>query len=145
MDFCTATMYLKIHSCTCQPRSTKIWRCLEVLAFATCTSPIVHLICPPKFCIAFVFHFSWVLQPSQEELKTTLMQNFGEQMRCIMADVQVANWKNVIFDNVWILSENHPKAFWMFPTSITAFNSRANFLRCIVQFDWLIPDQLLNL
>ena len=74
----------------------------------------MHLICPPKFCVAFVFHFSWVLQLSQEELKTALTQNFGEQMQCIMGDVQVANWKNVIFDNVWILSENHPKAFWMF-------------------------------
>ena len=31
---------------------------------ATSTSPIMHLICPPKFCITFVFHFSWVLQPS---------------------------------------------------------------------------------
>ena len=30
----------------------------------------------PKFCITFVFHFSWVLQPSQEKLKTMLMQNF---------------------------------------------------------------------
>ena len=119
------------NTCTCQPRSTKIWRCLEVFAFATCTSPITHLICPPKFCIAFVFHFSWVLKLSQEELKTMLMQNFGEQMRCI-----------VIFNNVWILSENHPKAFWMFPMSITACKSRANFLRCIVQFDWLISDQL---
>ena len=36
--------------------------------YVTCTSPIMHLICPPppppKFCITFVFHFSWVLQPS---------------------------------------------------------------------------------
>ena len=31
---------------------------------------------PPKFCITFFFHFSWVLQPSQEKLKTMLMQNF---------------------------------------------------------------------
>ena len=29
------------------------------------------------FCIIFVFHSSWVLQTSQEKLKTTLMQNFG--------------------------------------------------------------------
>ena len=35
-----------------------------------CLSPIMHLIWPPKFCITFVFHFSWVLQPSQEKLKT---------------------------------------------------------------------------
>ena len=45
--------------------------------FATCTSSIMHLICPPKFCITFVFHFSWVLQPFQEKLKTMLLQNFG--------------------------------------------------------------------
>ena len=42
---------------------------------ATCTSPIMHR--PPKFCITFVFHFSWVLQLSQEKLKTMLMQIFG--------------------------------------------------------------------
>ena len=35
--------------------------------YATCTSPIMHLICPPKFCIAFVFH---LLQPFQEKWKT---------------------------------------------------------------------------
>ena len=45
--------------------------------FATCTSSIMHLICPPKFCITFVFHFSWVVHPFQEKLKTMLMQNFG--------------------------------------------------------------------
>ena len=34
---------------------------------------------PPKqkYCIAFVFNFFWVLQLSQEKLKTMLMQNFG--------------------------------------------------------------------
>ena len=34
----------------------------------------MHLICPPKFCITFVFHFSLVLKPSQEKLKTMRMQ-----------------------------------------------------------------------
>ena len=52
--------------------------------------PMMHLICPPKFCITFVFHFSWVLQPPQEKLKTTLMRNFGEQIRCIMGNIGVA-------------------------------------------------------
>ena len=52
---------------------------------------IVHLICPhPKSFITFVFHFSWVLQLSQEKLKTMLMQNFGGQIRCFMGDVQGA-------------------------------------------------------
>ena len=44
--------------------------------YATSTFPIMHLICPPKFCITFIFHFSWVSQPSQEKLKTMLTQNF---------------------------------------------------------------------
>ena len=59
--------------------------------------PLRHLhIChnapylPPKFCITFFFHFSRVLQPSQEKLKTMLMQNFRGQIRC-MGDVQVAH------------------------------------------------------
>ena len=54
---------------------------------------IMHLICaspPPKFCITFVFHFSWVLQLSQEELKPMLMQNFLGQIRFIMGNVAVA-------------------------------------------------------
>ena len=34
--------------------------------YATSTFPIMHLICPPKFGITLVFHFSWVLQLSQE-------------------------------------------------------------------------------
>ena len=57
---------------------------------------------PPKFSITFVFHFSWVLQPSQEKLKTMFMQRFfflerggagtGEgQARCIVGDLQVSN------------------------------------------------------
>ena len=46
---------------------------------------------PPKFCKTFVFHFPWVLQPSQEKLKTMLMRKFGGLIRCIMGDVQVAN------------------------------------------------------
>ena len=34
-----------------------------------------------------------VLQLSQEKLKTMLMQNFWEEIKCIMGDVQVANEK----------------------------------------------------
>ena len=63
-------------------------RCSHEL-FAISTSPIIHLVCPPppspkKVCIIFVFNFSWVLQWSQEKLRTTLTQNFGGQTRCIM-------------------------------------------------------------
>ena len=54
---------------------------------------------PPKFCITFVFHFSWVLQPSKEKLKTMLMQNFGEKIRCIWE-----TWKWSIVH--WIIHSN---------------------------------------
>ena len=37
----------------------------------------MHLFCPPKFSITFVFHLSWVLQPSQEKLKTMLKCKIG--------------------------------------------------------------------
>ena len=62
--------------------------------FATWTSLIMYLICPSKFCTTFVFHFSWVLQPSQE--KNNAYANFfwrgrGGGIRCIMGDVQVTN------------------------------------------------------
>ena len=50
----------------------------------------MHLIWPPKFCITFVFHFSWVLQPSQDKLKTMLTQNFGAQIRYTVGNVEVA-------------------------------------------------------
>ena len=67
---------------------TSIFKCC--VNYVTCTSSMMHLISPPKFYITFVLHFSWVLQPSQEKLKTMLMKNVGMQIRCIMRDVQVA-------------------------------------------------------
>jgi len=81
-----------------------------VLEFAISTSPIIHLVCPPKFCITFVSHFSWVLESSQEKLKTMLMQNFEGQTGCIMGDVDMANectdntqGKVVSFSNIIIV------------------------------------------
>ena len=44
---------------------------------------------PPKFCISFVFNFYWVLQSSQEKLKTMPLQYFGG--KTILGDVQMAN------------------------------------------------------
>ena len=70
----------------------------EQKKYATYTSPIKHFICLPKFCMTFVFHVSWVLQLSQEKLKTMLMQNFGGQIRCIMGEVQVA-YKALFFSS----------------------------------------------
>ena len=49
----------------------------KTVPFPTCTFPITHLICLPQFCITFVFHFSWVLQPSQEKWKQCLCKILG--------------------------------------------------------------------
>ena len=57
----------------------------------TASFPLMYLISPAKFCIAFVFHFSWVLPLSQEKLKTMLMHNnFEWQIRYVMGNVEVA-------------------------------------------------------
>ena len=73
--------------------------------FAISTFPKMHLIPPypppppppqrkEKFGMTFVFHFSWVLQASQETFKPVLMQNFGGQIRCVMRNVKEAfPWK----------------------------------------------------
>ena len=54
---------------------------------------MIHLVRPPKFYIAFVSNFSWVLHVVQREIEDNLlMQNLGGETRCIMGDVQVANW-----------------------------------------------------
>ena len=87
----------------------KVWRALKKLELllALPRATLTHLSCSPnfprasitrytyakhgkilKFCITFVFNFSWILQPSQEKLKTMLMQNFGGQICCIAGDVQ---------------------------------------------------------
>ena len=48
----------------------------------------------PKFCIAIVSNFSWVLKSSQEKWKTMLMPNFGGKQ-----DVLRAMWKSWSFFN----------------------------------------------
>ena len=74
-----------------------------------CTSPIILLVCPPVFCIVFVFPFPWVLQSSQEKLKTMLMQNFGEQTGCIMGDVHMAN-----SSDAWLVQFDIPRRICFF-------------------------------
>ena len=41
------------------------------------TFPMMHLICPPKFCITFVFHFFWVLQLPKRNRKHCLCEFLG--------------------------------------------------------------------
>ena len=60
---------------------------------------------PQKFWKTFVSHFSWLLQLSQEKLKTIPLQFFfggggGGQTRCIMGDPQIANTQNAPQDAI---------------------------------------------
>ena len=54
-----------------------VWKTYSLI-YATCTSPIMHLICPPKFCISIVFNFSWDGCDTQEKCKKkqTRLGNF---------------------------------------------------------------------
>ena len=74
--------------------------------YATSTFSTKHLICPPKFCLIFVFHFFWVLQPYQEKWKTMLMQKFRRQIRCIMGNVEEA-YDDSVF-NYFIKMKDYP-------------------------------------
>ena len=40
---------------------------VQFCSCATCTSPILHLICPAKFCTSIVFNFSWDSFNTQEK------------------------------------------------------------------------------
>ena len=58
--------------------------------YATCTSPTMHLICPPKILdkhALFTVSLGTAVIPRRNE-KQRVMQNRG-QIRCIMGDVQV--------------------------------------------------------
>ena len=75
--------------------------------YATCTSPMMRLLCLPKFCIRIIFNFSWDGRNIQEKWKTTwkVMKNLGGwggggHIRCFMGDVQVPN-PAILTEHTW--------------------------------------------
>ena len=73
--FLSSAFFSRILALSCYCRELCVGSHNARQQYATCTSPIMHLICPPpppRFCKTFVFHFSWVLQLFQEKLKTIL-------------------------------------------------------------------------
>ena len=61
----------------------------------------------PKFCITYVFHFSWLLQPSQEEIENNAYAIFfflggGGGIRCIMGNLEVAYWPFIFLSLVTV-------------------------------------------
>ena len=55
---------------------------------------------PNKCCITIVFDFTWDDCNTQEKLKTTVMQNFGGLIGCIIVYVSIANCEF----NFWALN-----------------------------------------
>ena len=104
----TLSLFFKLRGCAVLFDTTQTQSCATIKTNNRYNYFISHLHIsdnapyspPSKFCVTFDFHFSWVLQPSQEKLKTVLMQiifffggggvGVGEQIRYIMGDVQVA-------------------------------------------------------
>ena len=116
----TLSLFFKLRGCAVLFDTTQTQSCATIKTNNRYNYFISHLhisgnapySSPSKFCVTFDFRFSWVLQPSQEKLKTVLMQILfffgggggggggekngiwggggGEQIRYIMGDVQVA-------------------------------------------------------
>ena len=63
--------------------------------FDTCTSPIMHLICPPKFCISIVFYFPWDGCNTQEKWKSKVMQSLGGKQGVIW---EMCKWRIAFFE-----------------------------------------------
>ena len=129
------------------------------VGIATCTSPIMRIICSPKFCITFAFHFSWVLQPFQEKLKTMLMQYYA-----ILAGGNPCTWLLVtalcdyalpehwlvilnartIWKNLNLAEEN----WFEQDANISPFTLSSSKMRLIASIDsfpeWNVKERLLN-
>ena len=65
------------------PRITCIFSVFSIFQL-----PIIHLVCPPKFCINYCFRN---MQSSQENSKTIVYAKFGGQTRCIMGNWKIEN------------------------------------------------------
>jgi len=71
--------YVNEHAPSFFPKSLKMpWGLHRGGEFIICTSPIIHLVCPRKFCIGIVFYFFQHHCNTQEKLKTKITQRFGQ-------------------------------------------------------------------
>ena len=90
--------------------------CLCELA-AISTSPIINLVCPPRFCITFVFHFSRVLQSFQYKLERLLMQKLGgtnkvHYRRCANGELVILIWDRQRLC-LWLPLAHLPSLYWL--------------------------------
>ena len=78
---------------------------------ATCTSPIMHLICPPKFCISIIFNFfgTAIISRRNEKHHERLCKIGGGEggwanKVMIMGDVQVTN-PAILTEQTWSIKD----------------------------------------
>ena len=99
--------YITLHGHTAEimagleKRSAAEYVCLS--RFTILTSPIIHLVYPPKFCITIVFNFSWVLQSSQDNAKFLEVKE-GYYGKCENGDAWIARGLDIawnIVPSVW--------------------------------------------
>lgn len=94
------------------------------------TWTIMHLVYPPKRLQNHSFQFPSVLQSSKENSKTKVMQNLGEQTRCIIGDVKMLNGDSKSRDflqtktfTFWTRNRSNELAWWNVWTSFTGVNA----------------------
>ena len=63
------------------------------------------IVCPPKFCITFVFNFSWVMHSSQEKLKIMLTVKHGSYLRAAFISLKAGHKARTVL-TVVILRSN---------------------------------------
>ena len=82
----------------------------------------------PQFCISIVFNFSWDGCNTQEKWKKEIMKNLGDQITCIMGDVQVAYWFPIWISLDWLMVYKIPKfVYWTIINEIPPFKKSPKF------------------
>ena len=89
------------------------WGDTENQQYATSTSPIMHLICPPQFCINVFFNFSWHgcnIQDLNEKQPETYAKFWGANKvhygRCASGDSSYLDQASLV-NKVFILLPNY--------------------------------------
>ena len=103
-----------------------------LLQLSICTSPIIHLVCPLKFCVTLAFNFSWVLQSLQEKLKTIFTQKIlWGKTRCtcctfyrLNANLFYRKWRNLrVWCHLRVILFNQTNWTWVIKRATSLFNS----------------------
>ena len=88
----------------------------------------------PHYSVALFSSFmcTWNLKPSQEKLKTMVMQNFGGQIWCILGDVHVTNRLRLATQQLCTYTTLFCKFLCRFYTTTT--------WKCLIKISRLLED-----